>query len=414
MTDRPRRGTNWYDQAFSEIVLESLDFDFPPPGAPDVTWYCILGGAQQLATNMEAAVNQLSGNPHKVTYSSQVTSLTQTAPLAVNVDINGGSSGGGTTNTYACVLNTTTLSCLERIDTTAASLNAATRSAVRSLGYGPSCKVAIKFARAWWIHDLPADNAVKRGGLGHSDLGIRTCVYPSYNIYDPAGTAAVLLCTYTWQQDAERLGALMGGDETQLKDLLIADLVRLHSGGSTTPEQLFAMINGSYVTHFAWDWYHAPNFAGAFAFFRPFQFSGLWGKMIVPGGDVVVAGEHASPHHAWVVGALESAVHGVAAWCAMTGATEPGYAAAMEEVLGVLDPQTPDEGNPYVGLPRYMDGNVVKWHGILGGWAKQEMLERRKGQGVGGLRIEDRAEGKRERATRYLEKLGVRGGFVKA
>jgi hypothetical protein len=49
-------------------------------------------------------------------------------------------------------------------------------------------------------------------------------VYPSYNIYDTDSVTAVLLCTYTWQQDAERLGSLMGDDETQLRDLLIADL----------------------------------------------------------------------------------------------------------------------------------------------------------------------------------------------
>ena len=70
LTRRNCRGTNWYDQAFSEVVLESLDFEFPKPGDPDIEWYCILGGAQQLATKMEAEVNKLSSNPNKVEYSS--------------------------------------------------------------------------------------------------------------------------------------------------------------------------------------------------------------------------------------------------------------------------------------------------------------------------------------------------------
>ncbi|KAH8903391.1 amine oxidase [Coniochaeta sp. PMI_546] len=403
------QGTNWYDQAFSEIVLESLDFDFPPPGTkPDITWYCILGGAQQLATKLEATVNQLSGNPNKVQYSSQVTALTQVDAMSVNVDINGGAGNGGTTNPYNCVFNTTTLGCLEHMDTTSTSLNSATRSAMRSLGYGPSCKVAIKFTHAWWIYDLPPENAIKRGGLGHSDLNIRTCVYPSYNIYDKNTTTAVLLCTYTWQQDAERLGSLMGGDETQLKTLLIADLVRLHSGGSMTPDQLFATINGSYISHFAWDWYKAPNAAGAFAFFRPFQFSEMWGKMIIPAGDVVVMGEHASPHHAWVVGALESAVHGLAAWCSMTKTNNAKYAGAMQDVLNVLMPENPDPTNPYVGLPLYMDINTAQWHGLLAGFARQEMLEGR-AEGVNRLSLEETAEAKRKRAAAYLKKLGVRG-----
>jgi hypothetical protein len=131
-------GTNWYDQAFSEIVLESLDFDFPKPGDPKkIDWYCILGGAQQLATKMEAQVNALSGNPNKVEYSSQVTALAQVDAMQVKVDINGGqgnSASGGETRSYSCVFNTTSLGCLEHMDTTAVSFNSATRQAVRSLG----------------------------------------------------------------------------------------------------------------------------------------------------------------------------------------------------------------------------------------------------------------------------------------
>ncbi|KAK6211335.1 putative amine oxidase [Colletotrichum tabaci] len=410
-------GTNWYDQAFSEIVLESLDFDFPKPGDPDIEWYCILGGAQQLATKMEAKVNALSGNPSKVEYSSQVTALVQVDAMKVNVDINGGESKsayGGETRSYSCVFNTTALGCLEHMDTTAVLFNSATRQAVRSLGYGPSCKVAIKFTRPWWIHDLPTGTAVKRGGLGHSDLNIRTCVYPSYNIYDPDSVTAVLLCTYTWQQDAERLGSLMGDDETQLRTLLIADLVRLHAPSNATPKQLedlYLLIDGSYDSHFAWDWYKEPNAAGAFAFFRPFQFSEMWGKMIIPAGDVVVMGEHASPHHAWVVGALESAVHGIAAWCSMTATNNAVYAAAMKDVLDVLT--NTDPNNPYVGLPPYMDLNMELWHGCLGAAVRQGMLEDRQ-EPLGRLTPNDRAGAEKQRAAALLTKLGIEGDFAKA
>ncbi|KAJ0162874.1 putative bifunctional amine oxidase [Colletotrichum tanaceti] len=424
-------GTNWYDQAFSEIVLESLDFDFPKPGDPAAEWYCILGGAQQLATKMEARVNALSGNPSKVEYSSRVTALVQVEAMKVNVDINGGGSqsksahgsgGGGETRSYSCVFNTTPLGCLEHMDTTAVLFNSATRQAVRSLGYGPSCKVAIKFTRPWWIHNLPAATAVKRGGLGHSDLNIRTCVYPSYNIYDADSVSAVLLCTYTWQQDAQRLGSLMGDndddDETQLRTLLLDDLVRLHAPSDATPKQLadlHSLVHGSYHSHFAWDWYKDPNAAGAFAFFRPFQFSDMWGKMIIPAGDVVVMGEHASPHHAWVVGALESAVHGIAAWCSMTATHSADHAAAMKAVLDVLtttnDPDS--NSNPYVGLPPYMDLNMELWHGCLGAAVRQGMLEDRQ-EPLGRLTLNDRAAADKKRAAALLTKLGIEGGFAKS
>lgn len=62
------------------------------------------------------------------------------------------------------------------MDLSNAGLNYSTKQAIRSLGYGPAAKVAIKFKRAWWIHDLK-DYNVKMGGLGHSDLTARTCMY---------------------------------------------------------------------------------------------------------------------------------------------------------------------------------------------------------------------------------------------
>jgi monoamine oxidase len=86
------------------------------------------------------------------------------------------------------------------------SLNYAVKQAMRPLDYGPSAKVGIMFSRAWWMTDL--NDKVTLGGLAHSDLSIRICVYPSYNLASGA-EIHVLLCTYTWQQDAERIGSLM-------------------------------------------------------------------------------------------------------------------------------------------------------------------------------------------------------------
>ena len=64
------------------------------------------------------------------------------------------------------------------------------------------------------------------------------------------------------------------------------------------------------MDHHAHDWYHGPNTTGAFAFFRPQQFRHLE-QVDSTFCNSVVIGEAASPNHAWVVGALESAVHGM-------------------------------------------------------------------------------------------------------
>ncbi|KAI1940051.1 hypothetical protein LOZ66_002486 [Ophidiomyces ophidiicola] len=347
-------GTNWYDQAHSETVLESLDFAFDNA----TKWYCILGGAQELAKRMEAKL------VHKPAYERRVTAIKATNLLQMEITVK----GEPKPLRYAGIFCSVPLGCLRQIDTSEARLNYATKQAMRSLGYGASAKVGIKFKRAWWIHDLGKNN-IKLGGLGHSDLTLRTCVYPSYNLYDPPTQSAVLLCSYTWQQDAQRCSSLISDnsdhkqkvrDEAMLKELLLRDLARLHKSDHMTEAQAYKLISDNYVDHYAFDWYKEPNAAGAFAFFRPQQFSGMWSKLIQPSGDFVIIGEAASPHHAWVVGALESAVHGVHAWLGQYRRLIPGG----EEAIRLLE--TYDKRNPFIGLPPYMDPNLSKWHSYLG------------------------------------------------
>lgn len=288
----------------------------------------------------------------------------------MEIDIKKSTCTGGTgveTREYNGVFNTTTLGCLKRMDIKETSLNYTTRQAIRSLGYGPSAKAGIKFKRAWWIHDLPDHYKIKRGGLGHSDLSIRTCVYPSYNINDPSTEPAVLLCSYTWQQDAERIGALMSSstkhdqqlkDEVELKELLLRDLARMHTYPGTTEAEVYKLISGLYLDHYAHDWTHDPLTAGAFAFFRPQQFTNVWNKLIHPSGNLIIMGEAASPHHAWVVGALESALHGICLWLKMRQDAIKGAADAIKIL------QTPVEGNPFVGLPPYMEILTADWSAL--------------------------------------------------
>lgn len=269
---------------------------------------------------------------------------------------------------YSAIFTTTTLSCLGRMDISKAGFSYDTKLAIRTLGYGPAAKVAIKFKRAWWIHDL-GQYSVKMGGLGHSDLTTRTCVYPSYNIYDDENKTAVLLNSYTWQQDAQRLASLMSTKddhaekvkaEHALKELLIRELVRMHKNNDIGEEALYKLISDNYIDHHAFDWYKEPTTAGAFAFFRPQQFSTLWSKMIQPSGDVVVVGEAMSPRHAWVVGALESVIHGIYGWLALRNSDKGEF----REVMDILE--TVEDGNPFVGLPPYMDANTAKWQAIFG------------------------------------------------
>lgn len=342
-----------------------MDFEYDDK----TNWYCILGGTKQLAKKMEAKIYR------KPIYNSRVTAIKAIGTLKVEVDVE--TSSAKSTKAYNAVINTTTLGCLGHMDLSEAGLNPGTKQAIRSLGYGPSAKVAIKFKRAWWIHDLGKYN-ITMGGLGHSDLNIRTCVYPSYNIYDAETKTAVLLVSYTWQQDALRLASLMSKnpdhnqkvkDEANLKELLFRELVRLHKNDDITDEKLYTLISENYLDHYAHDWSEDPSTAGAFAFFRPQQFSSMWNRLIQPSGDVVIVGEAASPHHAWVVGALESVIHGLYSWMGLNVGYIPEFKVAMKIL------EKAKEGNPFVGLPPYMESNTSLWDSVLGMFNRAEHLE---------------------------------------
>jgi monoamine oxidase len=195
------------------------------------------------------------------------------------------------------------------VDLSDANLNWGQKTAIRGLTYGPATKVAIKFSRPWWITDCGITSA----GVASTDELLRTCVYPSYNLHDGADNPAVLLCSYTWEQDALRIGSLVRPDspngEDELKEVLFRGLARLH--GVT-----YDMIAPLYMTHHAWNWHQDPNSMGAFAAFGPTEFSTLYPHLPRPaaGGLLHFAGEATSTHHAWIVGALESGYRAVSAF----------------------------------------------------------------------------------------------------
>lgn len=273
------------------------------------------------------------------------------------------------TRSYFTVFNCTTLGALQRMDTSKANLLYGTKQAIRSLAYGASCKVGIRFKTMWWMQD-PWN--ITKGGLGRTDLPLRTCVYPSYNLVDPKDQPGVLLCSYTWAQDAQRVGTLIDpnspdpeypNSETELKNLMLSNLAQLHAKPDSgwTYEKLLDHLHDQYLTHHAYDWYHDPNMAGAFAWFGPGQFSQMWPEIIKPNGWLFLIGEAASAHHGWIVGALESSVRAVYQLLDMLNQQAEkdqdvkfdGYTDAMEFLRGpVGKPDDPDWKLPFVGLPR--------------------------------------------------------------
>ncbi|KAI8170920.1 hypothetical protein K4K49_006448 [Colletotrichum sp. SAR 10_70] len=329
-------GTGWYDQGLTEAALEILDFEVPET-KPELRpqnhyWWCVDGGAQTIAETMRKTMK----DPSVIKYNTQVVGMDANIQLEKrikkNMHLNLKDTVTGETlesKSYFAVFNSATLGATNRMDLSNAGLLWDTKQAIRCLNYGASCKVGIKFRTPWWRKE-PFN--ITRGGLGRTDLPLQVCVYPSYNIdndLDPLDKPAVLLVSYTWGQTAQRLATLIASksinksneeilkEEIELRNLLLRDLAFLHTKAPDDPteerkkfKKTLDLISGEYLEHHAYDWYHDPHMAGAFAYFGPCQFSELYPAITRPNalGQLYFVGEAASAHHAWVVGALESVV----------------------------------------------------------------------------------------------------------
>ena len=309
-------GTGWYDEALSELVLEEINFSAKPD-----QWWCVLGGSQVIAKRMFHKLTKKNA----IEWEKRVTKMerlytpqdkkTEGDYNTIRVNIQGKDSQEEQRE-YEAVFNSAPLGAMQRMDLRGLNLNWGTKQAIRSLGYGASCKVGIKFKYRWWVEEESL--SITQGGVGKTDLPIRNCVYPSYNLTKAdEGKPGVLLCSYTWSLEAQRIATLIkkGAQpeaEVELKALLIDNLARLHSKSSKEYDGLYKMINDAYITHFAYDWYADQGTTGAFAYFGPGQFRAMYPWIANRNdGNHIIIGEAASAHHAWVVGALESATRGV-------------------------------------------------------------------------------------------------------
>ena len=287
------------------MVLEDLDFNHKSP------WWCIEGGAQELAHSMRKEV-EVAGKK-SIAFEKTVTAMRFTNHCQ-NVSVN--IKGEHSPRNYDAVFNSAPLGAMQRMDLSGLNLNWGTKQAIRSLGYGASCKVGIRFKTLWW-KDPQVNLNINRGGVAKTDLPLRVCVYPSYNIHDKHDQPGVLLCSYTWSQEAQRVASLINRNspenEDELRVLLIHNLAKLHAKTNDHKDyaRLHAIISDAYETHYAYDWYADPSTAGAFAYFGPGQFHNMYPWIVRNHGKHIIIGEAASAHHAWVVGALESAVRGV-------------------------------------------------------------------------------------------------------
>lgn len=278
-----------------------------------------MGGTQQVAKRMLDKIMQDSPST-KITYDFLVTAIgIDPSSPAPDLSDRPYITVGGQAMSYGSVFNSVPLGCMRRMDLRKLPLTYGTKQALRSLNYGASTKVGMRFKNMWWRHE----RFNIRGGLSKTDLPLRVYVYPSYNLEDDPADGGVLLCSYCWAQDADRTGALVDNDGSdkdklqKLQDMLVHNLTLLHcrTGDQADYDAVRKMIVGNDNTNLqeihAFDWTRNELSTGAFAYFGPGQFTNMLPDIVCTDGRHIIIGELASAHHAWIVGALESAVRGV-------------------------------------------------------------------------------------------------------
>jgi monoamine oxidase len=203
------------------------------------------GGAGKIADAMASVLSKPPQHGKRVTAIAPVT----TAGTATSVNVTIACAGKISVRNYSHVISTMPFSCLRMVDTTQCGFDWNFQTAIRALHYDSSVKVAIKFTSRWWESSALAKGP-HLGGVSSTDRPTRTVIYPSYGMGDTTG--ATIIVSYTWAQDALRLGALAQGQcsdaEQLMLQIIIKDLADMHQIDYTTLWNL----KESYKVH---DWY---------------------------------------------------------------------------------------------------------------------------------------------------------------
>ena len=288
----------------------------------DVSWKRVQGGTFEVIKKMLAAIKVKPQRAKRVTRIRKDSGNLSGHGIKVQV------SGEEAPRTYSKVFCTASLPCMQRMDLRGLNLHPSLKDGLRSLRYDAACKVGIRFKTPWWVTKCN----ITRGGSAATDLPIRSVVYPSVDLQ--ANSPAVLIVSYTWGQDAQRMGSLIAQENKDgLQELILQNLTRLHA-----PFVDYTYLKSQVLETHAFDWYANPNTSGAFALFGPGQFDNLYPYLTRPaaGGDFFIAGEAASVHHAWVAGSLDSGARAVHTFL-KTYQLQPDYQDAAGRYLEFFD-----------------------------------------------------------------------------
>ena len=194
------------------------------------------------------------------------------------------------------------------------------RQAIRELHYDAATKVLLEFRERFW----ETENDIYGGG-SNTDLINRYMYYPSERMGSTGG--GVMLVSYAWADDARKWDPMSHYDRFCYALDNVAITHAIHDTDASHEERLVAqqkikdlcvfdpakyaddrenIVGGASVS-----WMQNPYAFGEAAIYYPGQLE-LFHKSIISSewsGKAHFAGEHASLKHAWIEGAIESALN---------------------------------------------------------------------------------------------------------
>ncbi|OKK10077.1 flavin monoamine oxidase family protein [Streptomyces sp. CB02400] len=148
------------------------------------------------------------------------------------------------------------------------------------------------------------------GGGSAADNPNRFMYYPSHRV--EGSTGGVVLASYCWSDDAARWDSM---PDAERYVYALRNLQALHG------RRIEVFFSGRGATQ---SWARDPYAFGEAAIYTPHQMTSFHLDVSRPEGPVHFAGEHTSLKHAWIEGALESAVRAAVAVHRAPPVTTPG------------------------------------------------------------------------------------------
>lgn len=167
------------------------------------------------------------------------------------------------------------------------------RRSIAEMHYDAATKVLLRFSERWWEEAGASPGApAVRGGGSVTDQPNMGVYYPSFGAPAEGG---VLLAAYCWADDARRWDSV---EPSEAHAYALRVVEKVHG------RDLKDLCTGQATQSWARD----PYAFGEAAVYFAGQLSRIHLASLTPEGRVFYAGEHTSLKHAWIEGALESAI----------------------------------------------------------------------------------------------------------